>query len=83
MMLSPRPWLVELRRVVIGAVVLGVIGYVLGSPAIALLAGALAYLGWHLRQLFVLVCRRPVPRSRIASITNPPWPWSSHGCAFA
>ena len=69
MMLSPRPWLVELRRVVIGAVVLGVIGYVLGSPAIALLAGALAYLGWHLRQLFVLQQwlahrkRRPMPKA--------------------
>ena len=68
-MLSPRPWVMEARRVVIGAVVLGAIGYALGSPATALLAGALAYLGWHLRQLYVLQQwlahrkRRPMPKA--------------------
>ena len=70
MTLPSRPWLVELRRVVIGALVLGAVGYLLGSPATAMLIGALVYLGWHLRQLHALQQwfahrkRRPMPEAR-------------------
>jgi len=74
-MLPPRPWLVEARRVVIGAVVLGVIGYALGSPATALLAGALAYLGWHLRQLYLvqqwMAHRKQRPRPQVHGVWVP------------
>ena len=68
MTLPSRPWLVELRRVVLGALVLGALGYLLGSPAAALLAGALAYLGWHLRQLYLVQQwlthrKRPMPEA--------------------
>ena len=69
MTLESRPWLAELRRVVLGALVLAVLGYVLGSLATALLIGALAYLGWHLRQLqavqqWLAHRKRPMPEAR-------------------
>ena len=70
MTLEPHQWLAELRRVVPGALGLGALGYLLGSPATALLIGALAYLGWHLRQLHAVQQwlahrkQRPVPAVR-------------------
>ncbi len=70
MTLTSRPWLAELRRVVLGALVLAVAGYALGSPAAALLAGTLAYLAWHLRHLHAVQewlahrKERPMPEAR-------------------
>ena len=64
---QPRPWFVELRRVGAGALVLGAAGFPFDASLAALLVGALAYLAWHLRQIYVtqqwLVHRkqRPLP----------------------
>ena len=66
----PRPWLVELRRVTAGALAFGVAGFLFDATAAALLLGTLAYLAWHLRQIYVtqqwLAHRkhRPLPRAR-------------------
>ena len=49
-----RLWLAEARPVVAAGIALAAIGYALGSPATVLLVGALAYLGWHLRQLHAI-----------------------------
>ena len=70
MTLQSRPWLAEARRIALGALVLFAVGYLLGSPAIALLVGAAAYLGWHLRQIHAMQQwlahrkRRPMPEAR-------------------
>ena len=70
MTLESRPWLAEVRRIALGAIVLFAVGYLVGSPAIALLVGAVAYLGWHLRQLHALQQwlahrkQRPMPQAR-------------------
>jgi len=47
-----RTWLAELRRIVVGGAVLAVAGLVIGHPIAVLLAGACAYLAWHLVQLY-------------------------------
>jgi len=68
--LQSRPWFAEVRRIALGALVLFAVGYLVGSPEIALLAGAVAYLAWHLRQLYVLQQwlehrkQRPRPQAR-------------------
>ena len=70
MTLQSRPWLVEVRRIALGALVLFAVGYLVGSPAVALLAGAIAYLAWHLRQLYLVQQwmahrkQRPRPEAR-------------------
>ena len=69
-MLQSRPWLAEVRRTALGALALFAVGYLVGSPAIVLLVGAIAYLGWHLRQLYALQQwlahrkQRPMPQAR-------------------
>lgn len=50
----PSVWLEELRRLVLGALVLGGAGLVLGAPVAALILGAVAYLGWQLLQIYRL-----------------------------
>jgi two-component system phosphate regulon sensor histidine kinase PhoR len=48
----PNEWLAELRRLLLGVVVLAGIGVLLGDLAIVLLIGVSAYLAWHLHQLY-------------------------------
>ena len=70
MTLQSRPWLAEVRRIALGALALFAVGYLVGSPASVLLIGALAYLGWHLRQLYAVQQwmahrkQRPRPEAR-------------------
>ena len=70
MTLQSRPWFAEVRRIVLGGLVLAGVGYLVGSPASVLLIGALAYLGWHLRQLYAVQewlahrKERPMPEAR-------------------
>ena len=74
-MLPPRPWLAEVRRIALGALVLFAVGYLVGSPAMALLVGAIAYLGWHLRQLYLvqqwLAHRKQRPRPEARGVWVP------------
>ena len=71
----PGPWLAELRRVVLGALVFGAAGWLSGALAGALLAGALVYLAWHLRQLYAvqqwLADRKHRPMPRAAGVWRP------------
>ncbi len=75
MTLQSRPWLAEVRRIALGALVLFAVGYLVGSPAIALLVGAIAYLAWHLRQLYLvqqwLAHRKQRPRPEARGVWVP------------
>ncbi len=70
MTLQSRPWLAEVRRIAFGALALFAVGYLVGSPAGVVLIGAIAYLGWHLRQLYLVQQwlthgkQRPRPQGR-------------------
>jgi len=50
----PSEWLAEIRRLVVGALLLAAVGYMLGAPGIVVFAGAIVYLGWHLLQIYRL-----------------------------
>ena len=75
MTLQSRPWLAEVRRIALGALALFLVGYLVGSPAIALLAGAVAYLAWHLRQLYLvqqwIAHRKQRPRPQVHGVWVP------------
>ena len=75
MTLQSRPWLAEVRRIALGALALFAVGYLVGSPAIALFVGAIAYLAWHLRQLYLvqrwLAHRKERPRPEARGVWVP------------
>lgn len=48
----PTEWHAELRRLILGIVLLTVVGVLVGQPAIVMLVGVSAYLAWHLSQLY-------------------------------
>ena len=50
----PKLWLAELRRLVVGALLLAGLGLLLGAPGITVLVGGAAYLLWHFVQVFRL-----------------------------